>query len=179
MNNFCTDGSLINPKCYTLESFQFDSEEQIFDILLDIFKSELPPRLALAKDCQGKPMYIAEESIDIIPPTTESKFQLILNPLGDIPEYSENLAYRKVEYNFELLITAQNTVAACVTWELVRFKNIVEGLIIGAELAIDGYHSVYITPKGFNYFIPEAMSGAYRRQGSYRFSVTVTQYKIQ
>lgn len=174
---FCPEAGLLTQKCVSFEAYQFDSEEQIFDILLDVFKSELPPRLALIKDCDGKAMFIDENAIDLLPAQGPHRFELMLNPLGDIPTYSASLGYRTVEYNFEIVMTVTNTRAECITWELLRFKNVVEGLLIGAEFAIDGYNSVDIEPKGFNYYIPNQDGGSYFRQGSYRFSVTVTQYK--
>lgn len=177
MYNFCSEGEIENPKCYSTESISFPSEEQIFDILLDVLKSELPKALALVKDCQDEPMFISEEDIDLIPSGKESKFSVILNPLSDVPKYSDSLSFREVKYSFELFITASNTLARCVTWELIRFKNAIEGLVVGAEFAIDGYNSVIVEPEGFRYFLPGADSGMYRRQGAYRFSVTVTQYR--
>lgn len=178
MNNFCTEAGLTNPKCVSVQSYDFSSEEQIFDILLDVLKSELPTRLALIKDCDGKPMYIDEKAIDLLPAAGPHRFEIMLNPLGDIPTYSANLIYRTVVYNFEIVLTVTNTKAECITWELVRFKNVLEGLLIGAEFVIDGYDSVDIEPKGFNYYVPTSDGGSFFRQGSYRFSVTVTQYKI-
>lgn len=176
---FCPEGGLTNPKCYKIESIDYASEEQILDILLDILKSELPPRLQVLKDCNDKPMYIAEEAIDIIPLGAQAHLSLILNPLGDVPSYSESLLFRTVRYNFELILTVENQVPACITWELMRFKNAVEGLIVGAEFYIDGYSSVVVEPVGFTYYIPEPLdSGSVRRQGTYRFSVTVTQNKL-
>ena len=177
MKEFCAEGGLTNPKCYKVENFDFNSEENIFDILLDVFKSELPAKMADILDCQNKPMIIHEEHIDLLPSEGTPRFELILNPFGDIPTYSEALNYREVEYTFELLLTVANQVARCVTWELLRFKNAVESLLIGAEFQIDGYNSVYIEPKGFRYFVPEVDGGNYRRQGAYRFTVTVTQYR--
>lgn len=176
MSKFCVEGS-IDPKCVTFESYEFDSEEQIFDILLDVLKSELPGRLALVKGCDDKPLRIEEDAIGLIQSEGTDRLTLVLEPLGDIPNYAPSMVYRKVDYNFELILTAQNKEAQCVTWELIRFKNVVEGLIVGAEFAIDGYQSVDVEPKGFNYFPLEGSVGLYRRQGSYRFSVTVTQYK--
>jgi hypothetical protein len=41
MNNFCVENVLENPKCETLQAFDFLSEEQIFDILLDILKGRI------------------------------------------------------------------------------------------------------------------------------------------
>jgi hypothetical protein len=180
MNNFCPEGTYTNPKCVNFESFDFDSEEQIFDILLDVFKSELPPRLAKLKDCADKPMRIAEEAIGTLPPQRTNKYYVVLNPLGDIPKYPESKIYREVEYNFELLISVSSKQVECTLWELIRLKNTIEGIVVGAEFAIDGYQTVYIEPRGFNYFPPERQdSGYYNRDGSYRFTVTVTQYKKQ
>lgn len=179
MNNFCTEGSLINPKCYKLETSDFQSEEQIFDILLDVLKSELPERLSALKDCSGKAMYIAEDNIDIIPSDNVPHFEVTLNPLSDLPKYTDLRNYRTVEYNFELILTVHNEDPKCLTWELIRFKNSVEGLIVATELFIDGYDTVDVEPRGFNYYVPENVGGAvYMRQGSYRFAVTITQYKI-
>lgn len=176
-NGFCTKGNIINPKCYRVETFDFSSEESIFDVLLDVFKSELPDRMRTLKDCNGEPMYIAEKDIDIVPTPEPSHFSLILNPLGDVPDYSANLNFRTVEYNFELILSVFNPLPHCVTWELLKFKNAVEGLLLGTEFVIDGYNSVEVSPKGFTYFIPEADGGLFSRQGAYRFSVTVTQYR--
>lgn len=176
--NFCVDGTVLNPKCYTTESIDFQSEEQIFDILLDVLKAELPPRLALLKDCQDKPMHIAEDDIDLLPSGNPAHFSLIVNPLSDAPTYAESLIYRTVVYEFELILTVANEVARCVTWELIRFKNAIEGLIVGSEFAIDGYDTVLVEPRGFQYYPPTIESNIYHRQGSYRFAVTVTQYKI-
>lgn len=176
----CVEGGLINPKCYTFEAINFKSEEQIFDILLDVFKSELPKRLAQVKDCQNKPMIIEESSIGILYPDQVTRFAVVLNPLGDIPSYDDSMQYRDVEYKFDLILTVGNEIADCVTWELLRFKNVVEGLLIGSQLVIDGYQSVDIEPGGFNYLIPtKSNDGVYYRQGSYRFSVTVSQFKEQ
>lgn len=179
MNNFCVEGGLKNPKCYRTQSIDFASEEQIFDILLDVLKSELPPKLNGIKDCEDKPMYIAEEDIDLLPSGKPARFALILNPLSDLAEYQDSLLYRTVEYLFEAILTVENPLARCITWELVRFKNAVEGLIIGTEFAIDGYDSVLIEPRGFSYAVPTGDNGIYRRQGAYRFAVTVTQYRNQ
>lgn len=179
MDKFCVEGVLQNPKCYKTETFDFPSEEQIFDILLDLLKSELPPKLQLLKDCQDKPMFISEKNIDIIPTNETAKFKVLLNPLSDVPNYNDNLNFRTVDYNFELILTVTNQLARCVTWELLRFKNAIEGLIIGAEFAIDGYNSVAVEPKGFQYYVPEQVEEhLYLRQGTYRFTVTVTQYQI-
>lgn len=175
MNNFCTEAGLKNPKCYTTTSYDFVSEENIFDILLDVLKTELPPRMLLLKDCQGKEMYIAEEDIDLLPTANNVKFKLILNPLGAIPKYSDSRRHREVEYDFEIILSVANEVKACVTWELLRFKNSLEGLLVGVELAIDGYNSVDMDLKGFQYLNPSSEKGVYRRSGTYRFSVTVTQ----
>ena len=154
MDNYCVEGVLTNPPCYTLETYQFQSEESIFDILLDVFKSTLPGKLAEQTGCDQKPLYIAEDSIDIAPPAKEVRFCAILNPLGDVPVYPELPIYREVKYNFEWILTATNPVPQCVTWELLKFKNVVESILIGAEFAIDGYDSVYLEPGGFNYQIP-------------------------
>jgi hypothetical protein len=178
MDKFCVEGVTVNPKCASFTRFDFQSEEQIFDILLDVLKSELPVRLSNIKDCEDKAMYIAEEDIDLIPSGKSAHFSLILNPLSDLPEYSAEFMHRTVVYNFELILTVQNELARCITWELIRFKNAIEGLILGSEFAIDGYDSVDVEPKGFAYFPPEADGGIFRRQGAYRFAVTVTQYKI-
>lgn len=178
MNNFCPEAGLQNPKCYTTKSYDFTSEEPIFDILLDVFKAELPPKMLLVNDCQGKPMYIAEQDIDLLPSPNNVKFKLILNPLGAIPTYSASLIGRTVEYDFELILSVANEVRECVTWELIKFKNAVEGLLVGIEFAIDGYDSVDIDLKGFQYLNPQAEAAIYRRSGTYRFSVTVTQYLI-
>ncbi len=176
MNNFCPEAGLKNPKCYTTASFDFASEEKIFDILLDVFKSELPGKLALIKDCQDKPMYISEEDIDLLPTSNNVKFKFILNPLGAIPTYADNLYSRTVEYDFEIILSVANEIKTCVTWELIRFKNAVEGLLAGVEFAIDGYNGVYTELKGFQYLNPQAEAGVFRRSGTYRFSITVTQY---
>lgn len=179
MSNFCFDGVLLNPKCYKLETFDFSSEESIFEILLDLLKSELPAKMANQTDCSGKAMYIAEKDIDIITGEGTPHFECVLNPLSANPSYTENRVYRTVEYNFELILTVHNENPQCLTWELLRFKNAVEGLVITAELVIDGYNSVDIELKGFEYFIPEQVGKAvYMRQGSYRFAVTVSQQKI-
>lgn len=178
MNTFCPEAGLKNPKCYTTTSYDFISEEKIFDILLDVFKSELPPKMLLLKDCQGKEMYISEEDIDLLPSSNNVKFRVILNPLGAIPKYSTSLRQREVEYDFEVILSVANEVRECVTWELVRFKNAVEGLLVGVEFAIDGYNSVNVDLKGFQYLNPQAEKGVYRRSGTYRFSVTVTQDQI-
>lgn len=174
----CVEGTLENPKCYKLETFDFDSEEQIFDILLDILKSELPPRMAALKDCQNKPMYISESNIDLMSDIENNPhFEVVLNPIGDIPSYDDVRFSRIVEYSFELFLTVHNELSRCVTWELLRFKNAIEGLIIGAEFVIDGYQTVEIEPRGFDYFPPETDGAVYRKQGSYKFAVIVRQYK--
>lgn len=180
MQNFCPEGVVENPKFKILETFDFASEESIFDIVLDVLKSELPKKMAELMDCNNNPMYISEEDIDLIPSDHDPHFQLILNPLSDLPSYAETREYRTVDYNFELILTVHNNALKCVTWELIRFKNAIEGLIVATELVIDGYDTVYVEPKGFNYYGPEVAEtgAAYRRQGSYRFTVTVRQYKI-
>lgn len=180
MNKFCVDGSVTNPKCYTVNDYapQFASEEQILDTLLDVLKSTLPANLKQIKDCQDKPMVISEAKIGLHPPLEIARFQLVLNPLGDVPTYPEHKVHRTVEYNFELILTVGNEVLDCVTWELIRFKNAVESLLLSVELLIDGYDGVFLDPKGFNYFPIGEDKGVYFRQGAYRFSVTVTQYKI-
>lgn len=178
MQDFCLEGVVTNPKCYELKTYDFNSEESIFDILLDLLKSELPKRMASQTDCDGKPMVIAEEDIDIIIGEGTPHFECVLNPLSAIPSYSDNRNYRTVEYEFELMLTVHKEDPKCLTWELLRFKNAVEGLIITAEFAIDGYDTVDVEPRGFDYFVPEQVGKAvYMRQGSYRFAVTVTQYK--
>lgn len=178
MQEFCPEGTITNPKCYTLETFDFLSEENIFDILLDLLKSELPPRLKQLNDCSGKPMYIHEEDIDIIVGEDTPHFEVVLNPISNLPSYTDNRLHRTVEYNFELILTVHNEDPKCLTWELLRFKNVVEGLIIAVELAIDGYDTVNVEPKGFEYFIPQQVGKAvYMRQGTYRFAVTITQFK--
>ncbi len=177
MNNFCADGTT-EAKCYSIETVSFASEEKIFDVLLDILKSELPTRLSLIKDCEDNPMVIDEDSIDLLPPGKFGHFNVILNPLGDRPTYPENGIFRTVAYNFELVLTVSNELARCVTWELLRFKNVIEELVMSAELYIDGYNSVYIEPAGFSYSFPAEDGGIYRRQGAYRFTVTVTQNAI-
>lgn len=175
MDRFCADGTL-DAKCYSLETIDFSSEEQIFDILLDILKSELPNRIAQVKDCQDNYFFISEDAIDLLPPEQWSHLNIILNPLQDKPTYiDENKQLRTVTYNFEAILTVSNVLKRCVTWELVRFKNVVERLIMAAELHIDGYNSVYIEPQGFQWFIPTPEEGVVRRSGAYRFSVTVTQ----
>jgi len=176
-DKFCIEAKLDVAKCVNFESIDFPSEEQIFDILLDILKSELPPRMLNTLDCSGKPMSIAESDIDLIPPDTVNKFSLFLNPIGDTPKYNDSLLTREVKHTFELMLTVINENKYCITWELLRFKNIVEGLIVGAEFEIDGYADVYIDPEGFRYLIPDSQSGVFRRTGAYRFSVTVIQYR--
>lgn len=177
MNSFCPEGGLQNPRCVTLETFEFASEEQIFDILLDVFKSTLPDKLALVKDCENKPMRIAEEAISLLPVQGTHRLSLLLNPLGDVPRYPESPIYREVDYNFELFLSVTNKNPDCVTWELLRFKNVIEAILIGAQFAIDGYNSVSLDPKGFTYFlITGPDNNVYRRDGAYRFTVTVTQY---
>lgn len=179
MQDFCTEAGLKNPKCYSLETFDFLSEESIFDVLLDVLKSELPARMAALKDCNNEPMYISEENIDIIYSENTPHFEVVLNPLSDIAEYTEPRNFRTVDYNFELILTVHNTDKKCLTWELLRFKNAIEGLIVATEFVIDGYESVLVEPRGFNYYVPEEVGRAvYMRQGSYRFTVTVTQDKI-
>lgn len=179
MSKFCVESELTNPKCYTLEKFRFQSEEQIFDILLDVFKSTLPAEMQLLTGCDDKPLYISEDAIDLVPPDHLPRFCLILNPTSDVPTYPELPVYRSVIYNFELILTVTNDNPNCVTWELLRFKNAVESILIGAELAIDGYESVYLEPQGFNYNAigNDDISGKYYRQGAYRFAVTVRQSK--
>lgn len=175
MDRFCADG-VTEAKCYTLETIDFSSEEQILDVLLDILKSELPARLAKVKDCEDNPFYISEDAIDINPPEKFTHLNVILNPMTDRPTYlDENKQLRNVTYNFEIILTVSNVLKRCVTWELIRFKNVVEGLVMAAELHIDGYNSVFIEPLGFQWFIPTSEEGVVRRQGAYRFSVTVTQ----
>lgn len=179
MNSFCPKGSITNPKCYSLQTVDFNSEEQIFDILLDVLKSELPPRLKLLMDCSGKPMYIDEDSIDIIPdPEKRPHFEVVLNPLSVVPTYPESKIYRTVECNFEAILSVHNEDPKCLTWELLRFKNVVDSLILATEILIDGYDSVDVEPKDFNYYPPENVTGdVYIRQGSYRFAVTIRQSK--
>lgn len=175
MDKFCADG-VTEAKCYSLQTIDFSSEEQILDVLLDILKSELPARISQVKDCQDNPFYISEEAIDINPPEKFSHLNVILNPMTDKATYlDENKQLRSVTYNFEAILTVSNPLKRCVTWELIRFKNVVETLIMAAELYIDGYNSVYIEPNGFQWFIPTPVDGVVRRQGAYRFSVTVTQ----
>jgi hypothetical protein len=87
-------------------------------------------------------------------------------------------SFAKLTYRFELILTVHTTNARCITWELIKFKNSVEGLIIATEFHIDGYESVEVEPQGFNYYVPEQAGNVYRRQGSYKFTVTVSQYKI-
>jgi hypothetical protein len=175
MYEFCTDGSQ-EAQCYTLETINFSSEEKIFDILLDILKSELPGRIAQVKDCEDNYFFMSEEAIDILPSDKLTHLNVILNPIQDKPTYlDENKQLRTVTYNFEAILTVSNALKRCVTWELIRFKNVVEELIMAAELHIDGYNSVYIEPQGFQWFIPTPEDGVVRRSGAYRFSVTVTQ----
>lgn len=174
MNTFCAEGQT-EAQCYSIETISFNSEERIFDVLLDILKSELPTRLRGVMDCEDKPMVITEDAIDLLPPAKFTRFNVILNPLGDRPTYLESRLMRTVEYQFEAILTASNELARCVTWELIRFKNAVEELIMSADLYIDGYNSAYIQPQGFQYSFPILEEGVYRRQGAYRFSVTVTQ----
>ena len=175
MYTFCADGTT-EAKCYQLQTIDFSSEEQILDILLDILKSELPSRMAQVKDCQDNYFYISEDAIDLLPPEKWTHLNVILNPMQDKATYiDENKQLRNVTYNFEAILTVSNELKRCVTWELVRFKNVVEGLIMAAELYIDGYNSVYIEPQGFQWFIPTPEEGVVRRSGAYRFSVTVTQ----
>lgn len=176
MYNYCAEGQT-DAKCYSFEVVDFQSEEQIFDILLDILKSQLPPRMAAIKDCQDKPMFIPEDAIDLYPPEKVTKFSAILNPLGDSSVYTESRMMRNVDYNFELILTVQSELKRCVTWELLRFKNVVETLIMSTELYIDGYNSAYITPRGFVYSVTEQNNNVFRRQGAYRFAVSVTQTK--
>jgi hypothetical protein len=178
MDKFCVEGTITNPNCskYKVETFDFLSEEQIFDTLLDVFKSELPPRMLKIQDCQNKPMFIAEDSIDILLPEKWDKFSVILNPVSATPTYAESLSYRKVDHSFDLIITVTNTVKRCVTWELLRFKNVVEGLLIATELYIDGYDSAVLEVNNFTYLFPEEDNGVYTRQGVFRFTVTVTQH---
>lgn len=176
MNNFCTEG-ITDAKCYSFEPVEFDSEEQLFDILLDVLKSQLPTKMKALKDCQDKPMFIPEDAIDLYPPEKFVKFSVVLNPLGDVPSYAESRLRRDVVYNFELILTVQNELKRCVTWELLRFKNAVESLLMATELYIDGYLSAYITPRGFVYSVVEQNNNVYRRQGAYRFAVSVTQTK--
>jgi hypothetical protein len=180
MQNFCTEGAITNPKCYKLETIKFKSEEGIFDIVLDLLKSELPGRMAEVMDCSDKPMYIAEENIDIIPASNEPHFELVLNPLSDLPKYTENRIFRTVNYNFELILTVHNENPNCLTWELLRFKNVVEELMLAVEFVIDGYNAVDVEQGGFNYYVPEnsEQSAVYRRQGTYRFTVTISQQEI-
>jgi hypothetical protein len=178
MQEFCPEGKITNPKCYTLETIDFLSEENIFDILLDFLKSELPPRLKLLTDCSGKPMYIHEEDIDLVMSDREPHFEVILNPISVRPTYTDNRIHRTVEYDFDLILTVHNEDTKCLTWELLRLKNVVEGLIVAVELVIDGYNAVDVEPKGFEYFLPEQVGKTvYMRQGTYRFTVTVIQYK--
>lgn len=178
MQKFCAEGNVTNPKCYTLETFDFSSEESIFEILLDVLKSELPQKMSLQVDCENKPMYIDEKDIDIIVGEGTPHFECVLNPLNAVPTYTDNRFQRTVEYNFELILTVHNEDAKCITWELLRFKNAVESLIVAAEFVIDGYDVVDVETKGFEYFIPEQVGKmVYMRQGSYRFAVTVTQFK--
>jgi len=177
MNNFCADG-LKDAQCVTFTAIEYPSEEQIFDILLDVLKSELPTRLSQVKDCEDNYMYISEEDIDLIPSGKASRFAALLNPLGQVPVYDESRVFRTVTHEFELILTAANELARCVTWELLRFKNVVEGLIVGAEFAIDGYNSVEVEVRGFNYYPPGKNDNIFYRHGSYRFAVTVTQYQI-
>lgn len=180
MNTFCPEGSITNPKCYTLETNEFDSEEQIFDILLDVLKSELPAKMALLTDCSNKPMYISEDNIDIVPDITrDPHFEVTLNPLSATPKYPSDLKNcRDVVCEFELILTVHNELPKCLTWELLRFKNAVDSLIRATELVIDGYDTVYVEEKGFTYYLPEQIESAmYMRQGSYRFAVTITQFK--
>lgn len=174
MYNFCADGTT-EAQCYRLETISFNSEEKIFDVLLDILKSELPTRLHAVSDCEDNPMVITEEAIDLLPPAKFSRFNVILNPLADRPTYVDSRLMRTVEYQFEAILTVSNELARCVTWELIRFKNVVEELIMSADLYIDGYNSAFIQPQGFAYSFPVFEEGVYRRQGAYRFSVTVTQ----
>ena len=180
MTNFCADGAVTNPKCYKISDYapRFVSEEYILDTLLDIFKSELPNNLKKIKDCQNNPMVISEDSIGLHPPLEVGRFQLVINPLGDIPTYPEHKINRSVEYNFELILTVGNEVLECVNWELIRFKNEVESLLNSVEFLIDSYDSIYLEPRGFNYYPIGGKNGVYYRQGAYRFSVTVSQYKI-
>ena len=178
MDKFCVQGELTNPRCVTFQAYDFDSGEQIVDILLDSLKSELPKRMAALRGCDNKPMILLEDKISIIPVYEPARFSVVLNPLNSLPKYSESLHFREVKHGFELILTVENTNAECVTWELMRFQNAVEGLIVGAEFAIDGYNSVMVEPDSFNYFIPEEGAGIFRRQGAYRFSVTTTQTRL-
>lgn len=176
MDNFCIDGSVLNPKCYKVQTFDFSSEEQIFDILLDIFKSELPTRMQQVLDCNDKPMFIAEDAIDILPPEKLSKFEVILNPVNSVPTYAESLSFRTVEHSFDLILTVRTQKKRCLTWELLRFKNVVEGILIATDLYIDGYDSAVIDVKSFTYAFPDEDGGKFVRQGVFRFTVTVTQH---
>lgn len=176
MNKFCAEGTT-EAKCYNVEPISFSSEEKILDVVLDILKSELPARLNLIKDCEDNPMYISEDSIDILPPESFAHFNIILNPVSDRPNYTENRLMRTVAYNFELILTVSSSLKRCVTWELIRFKNVVEELMMATDLYIDGYNSVDIDPQGFQYTLPTVDSGIFRRQGAYRFAVTVTQVR--
>lgn len=179
MKNFCPDAET-EPKCYTVADIDFTSEENILDVLLDLLKSELPARVARIKDCEDNYMHISEDAIDILPPMMYSSLNVILNPLGEQPSYyDDGKRLRDVKYNFEAILTVSNPLARCVTWELIRFKNVVDGLILAAELYIDGYHSVYLEPTGFQWALPSQEDGVYRRKGAYRFSVTVTQSQNQ
>lgn len=177
-SKICVEGALLNPKCVNFKTFEFDSEEQLFEILLDVLKSQLPGKLAEVNGCDGKPLWISEDAIDTIPPSKQVALSIIFDPLGDVPKYSENLEYREVTYDFELTLTVTNKKPNCVTWELVKFKNKVEELLVGAEFAVDGYNSVMLEPKGFTYsqIFPDG-SAKFVREGQYRFSVTVTQFK--
>jgi hypothetical protein len=180
IDKFCVEGTITNPDCtkYKVETFDFLSEEQIFDTILDILKSELPPRLAQIKDCQDKPMIITEDSIDLLPPEKWSKYSIILNPVSSNPTYSENLSYRTVVHGFDLILTVASPIKRCVTWELLRFKNVVEALLVATSLYIDGYNSADVEMESFTYAFPDQDEGKYVRQGIIRFTVTVTQASI-
>jgi hypothetical protein len=179
MYNFCVDGEH-EAKCYSITDINFRSEEYILDVLLDLLKSELPSRIAQVKDCEDNYMFISEDAIDILPPKQQTHLSVILNPLGEQPTYYDDGKFlREVKYNFEAILAVSNPLDRCVTWELIRFKNVVDSLILAAELYIDGYTSVYLEPTGFQWSIPTQEEGIWRRRGAYRFSVTVTQAQNQ
>lgn len=178
MSNFCVESELTNPKCYTIQPIEFDSEENILDILLDVLKSELPARLGQVLGCDNRPLYINEDDIDLVYPEKEARFIVVLTPISETPEYSENLHYRTNEYVFEAKLYVVHTSRKCLTWEFIRFKNVVDGLLLGTDLLIDNYNSVAVIPRGFRWTpVLGDNNGSYRREGAYRFSVTVSQIK--
>jgi hypothetical protein len=170
---FCIEG-ISEPICKDPDLSEFKDEIPLIAKILIYFKQYLPIVMSKKKDALKRSIIIDPKDVDIEYQKEPGDYVVILGLTDDNSSYTDDFRQEYYDYAFEFSLEAKGHNFEGSKQNLLLLKSGVKTLLVnmdtnlGLETTIDGF-SLDGIREGEGYLI---------REGSYRFSVSGTQRKI-